>query len=166
MTQVLEPGTYYLVDTEGGGDGPSNATRGGVAKLDVTGDGGGELPATDARIVADEYSFESSGIEAGENRLTFDNVGDELHHAIAFPLRKGATFAEAKEALASEEPPQGPPPVDFENLVGTAVLDGGEAQVAELEFRPGKYALVCFIADRAGGPPHVAMGMISELDVR
>ncbi len=166
VTEVLEPGTYYLVDTESAGDdGPPNARNGGVAKFEATGDGGGELPATDAKITADEYSFQSSGIAPGKNRLTFENAGDELHHIIAVPVRKGAKFSDVRKVFTSEQPPKGPPPVDFEALQGTAVIDGGEEQVTELDFEPGKYALVCFIADRAGGPSHVAKGMISELDV-
>lgn len=165
-TQVLEPGTYFLVDTESAGSGaPSNARQGGVRKIEVAGAATGELPRTDARITADEYSFEPSGIESGTNRLTFDNAGEEVHHIIAFPLREGAKFSEVTEFFGSEQEPQGQPPVDFEALQGTAALDGGEQQVVELDFEPGKYALLCFIADRAGGPPHVAKGMISELDV-
>lgn len=50
---------------------------------------------------------------------------------------------------------------------GTTVLDGGAKQVTQLELaKPGKYALLCFIQDRAGGPPHIAKGMIAEVDVR
>jgi hypothetical protein len=169
VTQVLLPGTYYLVDTESGGgegEGPPNAKKGGIVKFEVAGDEGGELPATDAKIVADDYSFESTGLQPGKNRLTFENAGNELHHVIAFPMRKGAKFSEVTKLFASEQEPKGPPPVDFERFESTAVLDGGEEQVTEMEFERGKYALVCFIADRAGGPPHVAKGMISELDVR
>jgi len=167
VTEVLEPGTYYVVDTESSGEnGPSNAKQGGVAKFEVTGDGGGDLPETDATITADEYSFTSEGVKPGRNRLTFANAGKELHHIIAFPINKGATLADATKAFASEEPPEGPPPVDFESFQGTAVLDGGKEQVTELDLKKGKYVLVCFIADRKGGPPHVAKGMISELDVQ
>ena len=34
-----------------------------------------------------------------------------------------------------------------------------------MELKAGKYAFVCFISDRAGGPPHVAKGMINEVVV-
>ena len=168
-TQVLEPGTYYLADTEssgGEGEGTSNAKNGGIVKFEVTGDAASaELPATDGSIVANEYSFEATGLKAGKNEITFDNTGKELHHTIAFPLNKGATLADAKKAFASEKPPSGPPPVDFEAGASTAVLDGGEKQTTELDLKKGKYVLLCFIADRAGGPPHVAKGMVSEATV-
>lgn len=167
-TQVFEPGTYYLVDTEssgGEGEGASNAKRGGIVKFEVTGEASGDLPDTEATIVANEYSFEATGLKAGKNEVTFENAGKELHHTIAVPLNKGATLADATKAFGSEEEPAGPPPVDFENLAATTVLEGGLSQVTELDLKKGKYVLVCFISDRAGGPPHVAKGMISEATV-
>jgi hypothetical protein len=30
----------------------------------------------------------------------------------------------------------------------------------------GKYALLCFVSHRKGGPPHVAQGVIAEITVR
>lgn len=169
VTQVLEPGTYYLFDTEtsgGEGEGKPNALNGGQAEFEVTGEASGELPSTDATITAEDYSFESSGIKPGSNRVTFANDGEQLHHLIAFPIKEGVAFEEVKKLFASNEEPKGPPPVDFENGLSTAVIDGGQSQVTDLQFKQGKYALVCFITDRKGGPPHVAMGMISELDVK
>ncbi|HEX2161623.1 MAG TPA: hypothetical protein VHF88_07365 [Thermoleophilaceae bacterium] len=168
VTEVLEPGTYFLLDSESSAENaPPNARKGGVAKFEVTGEAtSAELPETDATITAKDFSFEASGIKPGMNRFTFENTGKELHHLIAMPINEGATFAEVEKLFKSNEEPKGPPPVDFENGVGTAVIDGGQAQIAELEFKKGKYALVCFITNRAGGPPHVAMGMIDELDVK
>ncbi len=40
-------------------------------------------------------------------------------------------------------------------------------QVTDIELKqPGKYALICFIQDRKGGPPHVMKGMIKEVEVQ
>jgi hypothetical protein len=168
VTEVLKPGTYYVLDSESAqGSQQPNARKGGAAKLMVTGEATtAELPETDATITAKDFSFESSGIEPGANRVTFENTGKELHHLVALPINKGSTIEDVKKFATSEGEPQGPPPVDFENGVGTAVIDGGQAQVAELEFKKGKYALLCFITNRDGGPPHVAMGMVNELDVK
>jgi len=168
VKQVLEPGTYFLLDTESAqGSEQVNARKGGVAQFEVTGEpGDAELPETEASITAEDFSFETEGIKAGKNTLTFENDGEQLHHVIAMPFAKGATLADVKKAFASEEEPQGPPPVDFEKGVSTAVIDGGQSQVVDLDFQKGKYALVCFITNREGGPPHVAMGMIDELDVK
>lgn len=37
--------------------------------------------------------------------------------------------------------------------------------MVQLDLKRGKYVLVCFVSDREGGPPHVAMGMIAEATV-
>ncbi|MEJ7790634.1 MAG: hypothetical protein WKF65_01495 [Gaiellaceae bacterium] len=168
VTQVLEPGTYYALDTgQGeGDDAPSFAEQGATATFEVTGEAGdAELPEADATVTAEEYSFETEGLEQGVNRILFDNVGEELHHLIGFPYAEGATFEQVKGAFASDEAPQGPPPVDFERITSTTVLEGGTSQITELDLSAGKYAFVCFISNRAGGPPHVVKGMINEVVV-
>ena len=168
VTQVLEPGTYYALDTgQGeGDDAPSFAEQGATATFEVTGEAGdAELPEADATVTAEEYSFETEGLEPGVNRILFDNAGEELHHLIAFPYAEGAPFEQVKGAFASDEAPQGPPPVDFERITSTTVLEGGTSQITELDLSAGKYAFVCFISDRAGGPPHVVKGMINEVVV-
>ena len=122
VTQVLEPGTYYALDIgQGeGDDAPSFAEQGATATFEVTGEAGdAELPEADATVTAEEYSFETEGLEPGVNRILFDNAGKELHHLIAFPYEEGATFEQVKEAFASDEAPQGPPPVDFERITST-----------------------------------------------
>ena len=169
VTQVLAPGDYVAIDLfeeEGEEETQSNAELGATASFTVEGDAGdAELPETDATITAVDYSFEAEGLRPGKNEVRFENTGEELHHAILFPINEGVEFSEVREAFASEEEPEGPPPVDFENQVGTSVIDGGNAQNVELELEEGRYAALCFIQDRAGGPPHVAKGMISELTV-
>jgi uncharacterized cupredoxin-like copper-binding protein len=157
-TDLLEPGRYFVIDTDGGGS----------AEFEVTGEASdAQLPSTDATITANEYGFETTGLKTGKNEVTFENAGKELHHALAVPYAKGATLAQVRKFATSDEEPSGPPPVDFENAVGTTVLDGGRSQVTELEFKKkGKYALVCFIQDRKGGPPHVVKGMIAEVEVQ
>ena len=64
--------------------------------------------------------------------------------------------------------PSGPPPVDFEGAVNTATLDGDLEQVTDIQLRkPGKYIMVCFLKDRDGrGKPHLAEGMLKEVDVK
>lgn len=157
-TVLLEPGTYYAQDDEG--------DEGGIAKFEVTGEAAeAELPSTDATIVASEYKFTTDGLKAGANRVTFDNAGEELHHAIAAPINDGKTIADVKKFFMSEGMPSGPPPVDFEAGVGTAVLDGGAKEVTDLELKAGRYAFVCFIPDREGGPPHFVKGMLQEVEI-
>ena len=160
-TDLLQPGKHFVLDTE-----PDR--NGGTAEFEVTGEAGGELPGAPVTISAKEYGFVAEGLKAGTAKVTFDNVGKEPHHVIAVPYAKGATLAEVRKALnqGPGEEASGPPPVNFDQVTGSAVIDGGTKQVAQLELRKGKYALVCFIADRAGGPPHVAKGMLTEVEVQ
>lgn len=168
-TQRLPAGTYYAMDTgspEGEDGGEPYVARGAIAKIDVRADGNdGQLPRADATVTARDYSFQASGLRAGTARVRFRNAGKEPHHLLAVPMRPGATIAEVRE-FAREENSRGEPPVDFRRESGTVVLDGGTEQVVDLKLGKGKYALLCFITDRAGGPPHVAKGMVSEATVR
>jgi hypothetical protein len=167
---VLAPGRYAIADdesTEGEGEGKSFADLGAKGEFTVTGEASdADLPVQPATLTAKEYSFEFAGLKAGANKVRFENTGKQLHHAIMFPIARGKTIADAKKAFTSDSPPKGPPPVDFDNGLSTQVIDGGIAQNIELDLKAGKYAVVCFIQDREGGPPHVAKGMISELDVK
>jgi plastocyanin len=162
-TQDLKPGTYIVTDTAASDQGAK--LKGAFATVKVTGeDAGGDLPASTATIEAFEYGFKASGLKTGKNTISFSNTGTQLHHVIAAPMKPGATLAQVKAAFTKSN---GNPPLDFDKVSGTAVLDGGAKQVTELDFaKPGKYALLCFLSDRAGGPPHVAKGMVAEVDVR
>jgi hypothetical protein len=150
-TQVLAPGKYMAADLE------SN----GVAEFEVTGDAEGELPAPSASIDAAEYSFESSGFKAGEAKVAFSNGGKEPHFVVGVPIKQGKTIDDVRAFIRTEK---GEPPLDENDPNGfdSPVLDGGEKQVLTLKLKKGSYALMCFIPDRKGGPPHVAKGMVSE----
>jgi hypothetical protein len=175
-TQNLAPGRYVIWDDEGGdeGDAPGNDELGAKGEFTVTGEASdAELPAQPATVTAHDeeqggketYSFELKGLKAGTNAVRFENTGEQLHHALFFPVAKGKTFEDAKQAFTSDEEPTGPPPVDFANAVGTTVIDGGIAQNISLDLKAGTYAVICFLSDRDGGKPHVAKGMIKELTV-
>jgi hypothetical protein len=84
---------------------------------------------------------------------------------IAVPFKPGATLAEVRKAFSQTGGAD--PPLDFRNVAYTARIDGGTKQITELDLaRTGKYALLCFVSDRKGGPPHVAQGMVAEITVR
>ncbi|MGH3473459.1 MAG: hypothetical protein ACRDOT_00950 [Aeromicrobium sp.] len=169
VTQILTPGTYHVLDVgEGEGDEvPSFAEQGATATIEVTGKiGDAKLPAADATVTAEEYGFTTEGLVAGVNRTRFDNTGNERHHILAVPFAEGATLEDVKAFATSEGPPDGPPPIDFSQAVVTAVLEGGDSQIVELKLTSGKYAFVCFQSDRDGGPPHAAMDMIDEVEIK
>ena len=145
--------------------------RGGEGSLEVTGDpSGAPLPATGAQITAKEvsptdYRFEASGLKAGPNQITFTNGGGELHHVVIARLNDGATIDQAQEFFTTQDF-KGPPPIDFDASEVTAVLDSSGKEVDTVELKSGSYALLCFLSDRAGSPPHVIKAkMIQEVKV-
>ena len=151
--QALTAGNYIGLDI--------NTNK--YVAFEATGDGGAELPSTTATIQAVDYSFEASGLEAGKGQVRFSNRGKEPHFALAAPIRPGKTIEDVRKAIRTEE---GPPPIVEDQAVSTGILDGGRSQVVDLELKKGRYAFVCFVPDRRGGPPHVLKGMISEGVVR
>jgi plastocyanin len=164
-TQRLRPGNYIVYDAPFQNEG--KGLKFGLASFKVEGeaDDSGELPKAVAKIEAYEYGFRASGLTVGKNTIEFSNTGREAHHVIAVPYGPGATLAKVRKAFTSEGGAE--PPLDFENTSYTARIAGGTRQITELALdKPGRYALLCFVSDRKGGPPHVAQGMIAEVTVR
>lgn len=157
VTQELEAGsTYWVVDDEAQGEPP-------LEPIEITGEGDDTaLPETDNVVTAVDFGFEAETLAAGE-AVTFKNEGVEPHHMIAVPfLDEEATIADIETFFEEEE---GPPPVDFDSGVFTSVLEGGTEQVSGASLDAGRYALLCFISNRDGGPPHIELGMIDEVEV-
>jgi hypothetical protein len=158
VVQELGPGNYWILDDEG--TRKPNYLAGGAAPFTVGGqpDEVAQLPGSSATVTASEYALESEGLKAGESEIRFANAGAEPHHVIAAPLLPGKTIEDVAESLEGG----GPQPVDFDREAASAVIEGGDEQVLEVELERGRYALLCFIADREGGPPHAFEGMIGE----
>ena len=156
--QALPAGRYYVAGTL---DEP-----GSVASFSVTAPGRPPPPArAPARIEAIDFSFRASGLRAGANSVDFDNTGREPHHAFMARMRGGAELADVRRFF-TRPVTTGPPPVDTEVTRETAVLEGGERQVTQMQLAAGRYALVCFVRNRRGGPTHLELGMINEVRVR
>lgn len=155
VTQVLEPGTYYIL----GGEKPP---EGAPTKFEVT-EGDAPLPEAEAKVIATDYAF--SGLNLKPGKVTLSNEGKQWHHFLAAEMKPDATLADVKKFLQTEQ--EGPPPfVGSESALESTVMDGGVAQIVDADLKPGRYAFYCFVADQKGGPPHVAKGMISEVNVQ
>jgi hypothetical protein len=170
-TQILTPGVYYVADTQErvvpNGVHITNANKGGIARVET---GGGEtaserLPPTPATILAREYDFEATGIVAGANRVTFRNLGREAHQVTAFRIAPGKSFKAERQRILEEEGDTGWVPVDAPHERATAAVEGGGELAADMTFRAGRYLLLCFVSDRAGGSQHWRLGMESKLTV-
>jgi len=174
-TMNLPAGNYVMVDNDNQ-DGPPNSKLGALAEFTVTAGEDGELPASTATITAatdeqakPEHSFEITGLKVGKNRLRLVDEGEEVHHAIMFPISQGKTIEDVETFLTTEGQPSGPPPIDFTGGAGTAAIDGDTEQVTDLVLRKaGKYAVICFLTNKDGKDPkpHLASGMLTEVEVQ
>lgn len=153
-TQELRPGGYFVVDLE------SNES----ASFEVAGERQEAEPEPPpASITASEYKFQAEGLQSGRSRVLFDNQGTEPHFVTGAPIKAGKTLDDVRRFA---ETAKGEPPVDEKAFFSTTVIDGGEKQVVDVDLKKGRYALLCFVSDRKGGPPHAAKGMVSEAVVR
>ena len=126
---------------------------------------GRPVPLAPARIDMRDYTFRVSGLRAGRNSVDVDNTGSHPHFAYFAPMRPGADLDDVRKYFG-ERSSFGRPPVDAEGTRETAVLEGGERQVTQLDLPAGRYALLCYVRNRDGGPRHFELGMINEVTVR
>ena len=167
VTQNLDAGTYVYFCALGDGD-AVHYKHGMLGSVQIKGDKGkGDLPKADASVKAKDYGFDLSGLKAGANTASFENTGQQLHHALIVPMNPGTTFDQVKAALSAPPDQQtGPPPIDFEKATGFEVLAPGDKLVQQsINLSKGSYVVLCFLTDRAGGPPHFTKGMLQELDI-
>jgi hypothetical protein len=134
-----------------------------ISEITVTEEASGaDLPETDGTITALDYSFDVD-VQPGET-FTFINEGpDQIHHAvlIGFGTAEVATVEENLLAFFESEEDAPPPPginpeeVSFE-VGGSGVFTPTLSGTFDATIEAGNtYAAVCFIQDRAGGPPHI-----------
>jgi hypothetical protein len=156
--QQLPAGRYYVAATL--------EEPGTVASFTVTAPPTiPEPPRAPARVEAIDFKFRVSGLHAGRNSVDFDNTGTQQHHAFFTPMRAGADLADVRRFFG-ERTSTGRPPVQTDVIRETVVLEGGERQVTQLDLPAGRYALICFVRGRGGGPQHIELGMLNEVTVR
>ena len=128
----------------------------------AAGDDDAELPEADGTIVAEDYRYDID-IPAGGGTINFANIGpDEMHHAILIdfgtndPAVIEENFPAILQAEGPDDIPEGvdPSQIDFE-FAGSSVFGPDLSGTFPAEVAADTtYAAVCFISDRAGGPPH------------
>jgi hypothetical protein len=95
-----------------------------------------------------------------------DDDDDSASSATTAAAAASATTAAGGSATTAAGGSDAAPPVDFEHAFNTAVVGPGESLTTTFDQTAGKYVFLCFITDRAGGPPHaIAHDMIQEVDV-
>ena len=172
---TIEPGTYIAICGQTGdpakpknpdgsaGDGEVHMMRGMVQLVTVTEDGSDEpLSEPDGTMTAKDYDFDVD-ISGGDEVIRFVNEGPkEIHFAEIQVFPAGTTEEQAQKAIDTlfslpdgQAPPAGTPLPESVGFSG--ILSAGP----EINFTMPKpfekgrvYVAMCFISDRAGGPPH------------
>ena len=131
------------------------------ARFAVTGTKSATSPRGTSSITTKEYGFDTSGLKAGVNRVSFSNAGNEWHHAVIAKIKAGKTIADVKKEMSSnlQGPPQSIEEAGGEDL---PLINPGVTMVTNITLSKGSYAFVCFMPD-AKGQPHVMDGMIKEV---
>jgi plastocyanin len=115
------------------------------------------------RVEAKDFAFEAPAeTQAGVTRIVVNNTGQEEHQAQVAKLAEGKTFA---DLTAAQQQPDPAAALSVLTLAGgpTGVVPGATiATTSNLE--PGTYAFLCFV-ESADGVPHLAKGMVGQLQV-
>jgi hypothetical protein len=122
------------------------------------------LPGGDGTVLATDYAFEVPSLTPGRKTLLFRNAGAQMHFGAFLAFPEGMDEAGARQALDTVlAAPGGPRPEGVPEPRDAAYAGPFPPRAGgtfEIDLESGRtYAVVCFLPDRAGGPPHVAQGM-------
>jgi len=162
-TVELRPGTYAALCVIPGPDGIPHAMKGMAQQVTVRGSSvqPASLAATHDTITLTDYAFElPRDLEAGTRPVTVRNIGTQSHELV---ITQPAPGRSAADVAKWAEHMQGPPPAHF--LGGVTAIAPGQTNVLSLTLTPGRYALLCFVPDAKDGKPHVAHGMMRDVEI-
>lgn len=161
-TVTLTAGNYLLMCLIPGGDNVPHVMKGMLAPLTVTGTATAAEPKSDLAMKLADYGFQlSKPLTAGHHVIRVENTAAQTHEVFVARLAPGK---HAPDLVAWMEGGQkGPPPVMPAGGL-TGIAPGGHAEMA-IDVQPGTYALYCFVPDAKDGKPHVAHGMMKEIEV-
>lgn len=176
-TYQLDAGTYMVFcaltgtpeDPESE-EAPPHFVQGMQQLVTVTEGEIAELPEADGTITAKDYEFDID-LASGDQVINFVNDGPNDHFAAVLRFPDGTTVEEAEAAIvglttSENGPPEGTP--EPEDVGFSGITSEGKSIQFELAapLDPGVYGFVCFISDRAGGPPHaIGHDMITVVEI-
>ena len=120
------------------------------------------MPATDKSVIARDYRFSAPDGLPKSGPFLVENRGDELHHVLAFPIKRGISAKRVVKGLMRDKPRgiTGPP------TALTEIVSSGTKNAVETPLRKGRVLLICFLQDGPKKPPHAALGMYKAVTVR
>ena len=162
---LLDPGDYLLLCGIPDVAGRPHVMRGMVRALRVVeaAPSGEPAPRADATLRLNDFAFALSGpLQAGSRTVHLVNDGRQAHEVVLIRLAEGAS---AKEFIARYRP-GGLPNSAGREAGGLTGLDPGREGYVHLELEPGRYGLLCFLADPVTGAPHFSRGMWMDIEVK
>jgi hypothetical protein len=162
-TVDLLPGTYAALCVIPGPGGVPHAMKGMAQQFTVSASPAQPSPLVGTRdtITLNDYAFElPRDLRAGTSAVTVRNTGTQSHELV---LTRPALGRAAADVAQWVEHMQGPPPAHF--LGGVTAIAPGQTNVLTLSLKPGRYAFLCFVPDAKDGKPHVAHGMMRDVEI-
>lgn len=162
-TVDLQPGNYAVICIIPGPDGVPHIMKGMSHSLHVTGPAArpASLAVTHDTLTLNDYAFDIPWtLHTGTTRVLVRNTGAQPHELVVVRLAPGKSPIDVANWV---DKMAGPPPGHF--LGGVSPIAPGVTNELTLALTPGHYALLCFVPDAKDGKPHVAHGMMREVNV-
>jgi hypothetical protein len=160
----LDPGEYVLICGIPDKRGLPHVIRGMSKSLQVTSPNHepADVPASDVTVVMKEFSYAfDRPLTAGKRMVRLRNDGTQAHELLLLKLAPGASV---QDFLRLYEPgilgnPAG------RTIGGLTGLSPGREAFLPLHIEPGRYGILCFLADPRRRTPHFMAGMWMDIDV-
>jgi len=126
-------------------------------------------PTPVATVGVYDYAYGMPSTLPRRGVVRFENRGERLHIAVAFPVRRGVSRTAAVRAvLRNQERRFGRLLVERQSVEPLGVVGPGTVNDVELSFpRGGDWVFVCFLQDgEPGNPSHYTIGMVKAFGVR
>lgn len=160
----LDPGDYVLICGIPDKQGLPHVVHGMTKSLQVTDPDHSFKSASAADVMVSmkefSYSFDRP-LTAGERMVLVQNNGTQAHELLLLKLEPGASV---QDFLRLYEPgiPRNPA---GRTIGGVTGLAPGRTGVLPLRLEPGRYGILCFLADPKWPRPHFMDGMWMDIDV-
>ena len=166
VTIDMTPGNYMWMCFIPGPDGVPHVMKGMMKMFTVTpapeGTVAAAAPTSDIDVVSADYKWTwSQQPTAGTHTLKISTAPGQPHEFVLIRLQDGKTVADVQAFLKSM---QGQPPI--ETVEGISTLQTGGVNFEKVDFKPGKYVVMCFVPDAKDGKEHAAHGMVQELVIQ
>ena len=146
MTELV-PGDYVLVYSRGEAFVPFSVGEGDT--LDMV------EPESDIQVALVDFGFGVPAfIPAGSQVWHIENVGNQWHEMMIFPVEEGTTTADLRARMEAGR--SNPEPAFSWGIIGA-----GTQHWVTVDLEAGTYGVVCFLPDLNGDfSPHMAHGMM------